>query len=256
MVLAFTLLVLTVHSVISQGPIVANDVANKVGGEKDIPMALYNKAHSYFRASRAFKSFTFQDTVKFIDDLSAWEAPSELKKKFPYYLSGYDHEDRPVWIGEVGKYNVREQVERGEEAIQNLTKYLFQGGLRKMESLIVKDTPTREIRQVFVISDWEGFDNTQSTHLPTVNYVAHILLMYNDFIRLGLGHALVIKQSYLTANGWESVKHLFGEGVIDKIEFVGEQENLEMVLRKRLPQSAIPTWYGGSKDYKPLAVYG
>ena len=28
-------------------------------------------------------------------DLDTWEAPKEIAEKYPYYLSGYDEENRP-----------------------------------------------------------------------------------------------------------------------------------------------------------------
>jgi hypothetical protein len=256
MVLTFTFLVLAIHSVVSQDPVVDNDVANNGGGKKDIPMELYNKAYSYLRTSEAFKNFTLEETIRFINDLSDWKAPRELKEKFPYYLSGYDYEDQPVWIGEVGKYDVRAQIEKGQEATHNLTQYLFQACFRMLESMIVKDTPTREVRNIFGIADWEGFDITQGTHAGTVRYVLHMLQTYSDFLGLGLGHAVIINANYLTTVGFESIKPVLG-GAFDRLEILGTNKaKWQKVLKKLLPENVIPTWYGGSKDYKPVAVYG
>ncbi|CAG7724048.1 unnamed protein product, partial [Allacma fusca] len=44
--------------------------------------------------SEPFKNFTLIDSINFIDSLEDWEPPKELAQRFPYYLSGFDDEDR------------------------------------------------------------------------------------------------------------------------------------------------------------------
>ncbi|CAG7717655.1 unnamed protein product, partial [Allacma fusca] len=54
----------------------------------------------------------------------------EMEKLFPYYLAGYDYEDRPIWVAEIGKYNIRSVVERGPEGLNDVEKYCFQAAFR------------------------------------------------------------------------------------------------------------------------------
>ncbi|CAG7819718.1 unnamed protein product [Allacma fusca] len=214
---------------------------NNSSSKKHISEALYAKAHSYFINTKIYKNYSIQDTIQHVNEVVNWEAPRELQEKFPYYQSGYDYEDQPVWIAEVGKYNVREQVEKGPEAAQNLSRYLFQGVFRLFESMIVKDSPTKEIRNVFVIGDWEGLDITQSTHLPTVRFAMHLLRTYREFLALGIGYAIGLNVNYVTTLMFESIRPILG-GLFEKIELYGTNPaKWKIALQKFLPLSAIPT---------------
>ncbi|CAG7729850.1 unnamed protein product [Allacma fusca] len=121
-----------------------------------LPHGVYLKAYSYMKNSKVFKNFTFEEVIEWIDNADKWDSP-DLSRRFPYYLSGYDYEDRPsksygrimmriffsvvlstelfpmqilVWIAEVGKYNVRKVVEKGSEGTADLERYTFQGVIR------------------------------------------------------------------------------------------------------------------------------
>ncbi|CAG7830304.1 unnamed protein product [Allacma fusca] len=124
----------------------------------------------YLSKTSVYQNFTLEDTIHHVKEVDSWKAPKELQRKFPYYLSGYDYKDQPVWIGEIGKYNVKEQIQKGPEAARNLTLYLFQGIHRIYRSMWDKDAPGKEIRTAFFIGDCEGLDLNQATHIPTVSY--------------------------------------------------------------------------------------
>ncbi|CAG7717056.1 unnamed protein product, partial [Allacma fusca] len=68
-------------------------------------------------------------------DLGTWKAPAEIQLNFPYYLSGYDTNNRPIWIFEVGKYPFNTYIKKGPETVQILATYFDQIGYRVMESL-------------------------------------------------------------------------------------------------------------------------
>ncbi|CAG7731269.1 unnamed protein product, partial [Allacma fusca] len=112
-----------------------------------LPHGVYLKAYSYMKNSKVFKNFTFEEVIDWIDNADKWDSP-DLSKRFPYYLSGYDYEDRPIWISEVGKYNVRKVVERGPEGTADLERYAFQGVMRCLKSMYAKDIDGKEVREI------------------------------------------------------------------------------------------------------------
>ncbi|CAG7829995.1 unnamed protein product, partial [Allacma fusca] len=220
------------------------------GNDKEPPMALYAKAYSYMIRSKAFKNYTMEDSISFINQLYHWKAPQELQEKFPYYHAGYDQYDRPVWIGEAGKFDLPGQIRKGPETAHNVTQYLFQAVLRMGESLQAKDTPTKEVREIFGILDWEGFQFTQSLHIPTVNFALNLLHTYHDFLDLGLGHAVMINMNQVTKGLFERIQPALGDS-FQKIEFFkSDKAEWMAALQKLLPSNAIPPWYGGSSDFK------
>ncbi|CAG7820826.1 unnamed protein product, partial [Allacma fusca] len=78
-----------------------------------LPQEVYIKAYSFMGRSRAFGNLTFEETANFIDTQDTWEEPQYLREMYPYYLSGYDYEGRPIWIVEFGKFNIKKTVEMG-----------------------------------------------------------------------------------------------------------------------------------------------
>ncbi|CAG7723607.1 unnamed protein product, partial [Allacma fusca] len=167
--------------------------------------------HSYLSHTTAHQNFTLEDTIQHVKEVESWKAPKELQRKFPYYLSGYDYEDQPVWIAEVGKYNVRAQIEKGPEAARNLTQYLFQAVFRIVKSMQVKDTVDQEIRTAFFIGDCDGLDLNQSTHVPTVTYVLNLLQTHSDFLTLMVGHVIALNVNYVASLAFQSLRTTLGE---------------------------------------------
>ncbi|CAG7728057.1 unnamed protein product, partial [Allacma fusca] len=116
--------------------------------------------------SKAFKGFTLEDSKNWIDKHDQFVAPAEFEKIFPFYQSGFDKENRPVWITEVGKYKVRKVVEKGPEATEKLEKYFYKGALAIGKSMLLNDTPENPVRTVFLIADWDQSDVKELAHLP------------------------------------------------------------------------------------------
>ncbi|CAG7729490.1 unnamed protein product, partial [Allacma fusca] len=63
-----------------------------------LPPEVYLKAYSYMKRSTAFRNFSLLNSINHVNGLEHWKAPQELQDKFPYYLSGYDYDDQPVWV--------------------------------------------------------------------------------------------------------------------------------------------------------------
>ncbi|CAG7734130.1 unnamed protein product, partial [Allacma fusca] len=121
---------------------------------------------------------------------------------------------------------------------------------------LAKDTPTKEVREVFGILDWEGFQIAQSLHIPTVNFALNLLQTYHDFLDLGLGHSVMINTNQVTKGLFDTVQPALGDS-FQKIEFFKSDKAKWMAaLQKLLPSNAIPPWYGGSSDFKPIQVFG
>ncbi|CAG7667450.1 unnamed protein product [Allacma fusca] len=124
--------------------------------------------------------------------------------------------------------------------------------------MLAKDTPTKEVREVFGILDWEGFQIAQSIHIPTVNFALNLLQTYHDFLDLGLGHSVMINTNQVTKGLFDTVQPALGD-YFQKIEFFkSDKAEWMAALQKLLPSNAIPPWYGygGSSDFKPIQVFG
>ena len=103
-------------------------------------------------------------------ELETWEAPEDMQKGYPYFLSGFDYENRPggiyahdtcvlvcsrsnaimrvklslsVWVVEAGKWDVAKATEQGEERKAIFQKYCYQFAYRVVKSIGEKATEKR-----------------------------------------------------------------------------------------------------------------
>ena len=74
---------------------VENETNNGTGNRFTFEEDLYIKAYSYLKGSKSFNHFSYQDAKDFVEDLARWKTPKALESDFPYYLAGYDYDDRP-----------------------------------------------------------------------------------------------------------------------------------------------------------------
>ncbi|CAG7829134.1 unnamed protein product [Allacma fusca] len=104
--------------------------------------------------------------------LERWKAPKEITEKFPYYVSGFDIEGRPVFIMEIGKWPIRYTVEKGGEDLKNLDMHMEQFFHRVVVGprAFFNDSEIGA-PDTAAILDWEGFSLIQLVHAPTLQYI-------------------------------------------------------------------------------------
>ncbi|CAG7716192.1 unnamed protein product [Allacma fusca] len=100
-------------------------------------------------------------------DLETWVAPKEFLKDFPYYLSGFDEEDHPIWVLEFGRWDIRTTVERGPKSQAKFDKYVDQAVMIIYNSSI----PDDGINPVIGIVDFEGYNLRQLSSAKTLEYI-------------------------------------------------------------------------------------
>ncbi|CAG7829102.1 unnamed protein product, partial [Allacma fusca] len=96
--------------------------------------------------------------------LENYKAPDGIPKRYVYYLAGYDHEDRPIWIIEGGKWNVMEGVLKGQN--KEIEIYFMQMVQRFRDSLSDRSTADNPVTQLVFLLDFADFDFAQIRHIP------------------------------------------------------------------------------------------
>ncbi|CAG7828256.1 unnamed protein product [Allacma fusca] len=221
-----------------------------------LPVEVHRKIYSYTKNAKAFKNMTFEETMAFMNDLDAWEAPREIRERVPYYLAGYDYDRRPVWMVEVGKIDFRGLIEQGENTIANLEKYLLQSEINVIKSLQAADTPGDEIREALYIYDMEDFTMKQISHLPTVAAAVRFGKKYSDLTVQFVGSIVIINSNYATKLAADIARPAVGR-LMEKVEVYGTGRATWLPkLLKLFPMDVLPSWYGGNKNFKPLLLYG
>ncbi|CAG7722221.1 unnamed protein product [Allacma fusca] len=64
--------------------------------------------------------------------------------------------------------------------------------IEPIQSMYAKDTDGKEVREIVIVSDWEGLDISQITHLPTVMFTLTLIRTYLDIASQAFGYAFAI----------------------------------------------------------------
>jgi len=190
--------------------------------------------------------------VELTDDLESWVPPSDFQRNFPYYLSGFDDEDQPIWIIEIGKYNFRDFVLRGKDTQADLSKYLRQLAYRVRKSRTRHDPKGK----TNFILDFEGLSFPQFSDISTIAFILQQATDYSSLLDTALNKAVLVNANYVTEALVNLVRPIFGR-IFANVEIYGTNRAkwLPLMLR-HFPQDQLPEYYGGIKGFKPYKIYG
>ncbi|CAG7835491.1 unnamed protein product [Allacma fusca] len=203
----------------------------------------------------AFISSTLaEDSIKY-DDLDTWEAPPEIRNNFVYYLSGFDFEDRPIWIAETGKWDARKIFDAGGEQLKMLNKHIDQALYRYNQSLSIRSTPESPVTEGVVLLDMEGYDMRQLGHTRTIQWVfkkAHDV----EVVARRMAKGFMINVNFIGERLINILKPVLGPSLA-RTDIYGTNNGTWIPkLLRHLPKESLPAFYGGSADFVPAAVYG
>ncbi|CAG7835036.1 unnamed protein product [Allacma fusca] len=190
------------------------------------------------------------------NDLNVWQAPAEIRKMFTYYWSGFDEECRPIWVGELGKWDARKVIERGEDSKKMLRKYIYQGIYRLLESLKFNNTDCPPPKEVIGILDVEGFNYRQIASTATVSYLLNIVKEFVPVMMKYVQSVYFINTNF-AANGLVTIaRPILGE-FMARVEVYGTRKSTWLpAILKRFPKEQLPEKLGGKKGFTPLKSYG
>ena len=124
---------------------------------------------------------------KWVDE---WVAPKEIRKWFPYYLSGYDENGSPLYVIEYGNWKFAEALAKGNGGRVNVTnkfwKYFQQGEYR-----ILRDGAANNTQGVGIIFDWNGFSLSNYADPTAIELGLRQFAALNSLYRI-LNYAILI----------------------------------------------------------------
>ncbi|CAG7828036.1 unnamed protein product, partial [Allacma fusca] len=71
-----------------------------------------------------------------------------------------------------------------------------------------------------------------------------------------LKHGYIINSNFVFGTVWEMIRPLLGPNTFKIQVFGSSKEKWMPAVLQNFPRSAIPERYGGTKDHKPVEVYG
>ncbi|CAG7834324.1 unnamed protein product [Allacma fusca] len=179
--------------------------------------------------------------------LENWKAPADFHAKFPYYHSGYDEDGKLVWVLELGKWDIQSAMEQGPEIRDLMDKYADQAVLTIYNSTYSKNG----ITPVLGIVDMDGYSLKQLTSIKTVEFI--VLKLRIIVIALtNAQSAYFINTNFVAQSFLNLVKPLLGRQ-FEKMEVYGTNKATWMAkILKDIPRDQLPSWYGGTEDFKPM----
>ncbi|CAG7816644.1 unnamed protein product [Allacma fusca] len=186
------------------------------------------------------------------NEILQWKAPEYMTKTFPYYLSGYDYDGAPVWIIELGHWDVRSIVEGGDSLLKEFDRYVDQG------LAIIKASGQNNSTDGYVlIIDGDGYGLRQASNIRTVYKMIDVIRKFaNDAVDGGLKYAFAINVNYVAENMWGVLKPT-AASLTRNFEVFGTNSKVWVPkLLKQIPKDQLPEIYGGSKDHLPIKIYG
>ncbi|CAG7831926.1 unnamed protein product [Allacma fusca] len=132
-------------------------------------------------------------------DLDKWEPPVEFSQMFPYYLSGFDYENRPIWVVEVGKWDLRSVIERGPEWEKLFDTYADKILWEFWNSTNIKTTLEFPVKDGVLIVDFDGLDRNQLQSPGAVAYFFKKLRVVVSALPLAHG-VYIVNANFIARN--------------------------------------------------------
>ncbi|CAG7826570.1 unnamed protein product [Allacma fusca] len=188
-------------------------------------------------------------------DLEEYEPPKELSETLPYYLSGFDFDNRPIWVVEFGKWDLRSYLEKGDKWEKLVDKYVDKFFWRLYESTQIKGTEELPVKSGVLIVDFDGLTYRQFSSPAALAFYfkkLRALVFALPFAQ----NVFAVNVNYASRNLLEIVRPIIGKD-FHRVDIFGTNPNrYRPALLRVLPKNQLPQWYGGDKDFKPVKVYG
>ncbi|CAG7719797.1 unnamed protein product [Allacma fusca] len=185
-------------------------------------------------------------------EVMAFDAPEEIKVAFPYYLSGYDEDQVPIWIFELGKWDMRKFAELGGEQYDAMDIYAHKMFLTFKESAL-----NSTAKQYIGITDMDELNIRQTGHPKTLQFILQQFARFERIVRDGVLKMQFFLNSNLLFDGVLRLGLPLLGSLQNVVEVYGTNKDVWIPkLLKILPKDQLPERYGGSVDHKFVKVIG
>jgi len=192
-----------------------------------------------------------------IDELENFVPSEDIQEGFPYYMAGYDDENRPIWVIEFGKWDLRSVIEQGQKKVDQFDMHVYAGIYRLYKSIIASTAPDGgAVSDFSIIIDFEGLKFRQIAHVSTAAHLITLFRIFNELLVRHLHLAMLINMNYIAERMLNMVRPVLGSAAEKMVIFGSNREKWLPALLRAFPRDQMPEWYGGTKNFLPLQVHG
>jgi len=180
-------------------------------------------------------------------ELGTWVAPEEVRKTCKYYLSGFDNEQRPVWIVDYGNWDLNTLLD-DDELEQALEHYIQQIVYRIECSFTIKNST---VRSWVLISDLGG--KSEWSTLPFAVKMARKLTRFSDTVAYGY----VFNMTWVSHAFVTSAKAFLGPAINRTKLYSIDTPSSEWQssILSQIPADQLPKQFGGITNFTPYLSF-
>ncbi|CAG7711647.1 unnamed protein product, partial [Allacma fusca] len=150
-----------------------------------------------------------------------------------------DEEDRPIWVVEFGKWNVRKTIEEGPRSQELLEKYIDQMALNALNSMNFTADPDTT-PQIISIVDLEGFNYRQLASPQSLSFILKKFAFFSQAISKYVSVAYMVNTNFVAETMINLLRPVLGEA-LSRFEVHGTNKAKWMPkLAQKLPKDQIP----------------
>ncbi|CAG7722747.1 unnamed protein product [Allacma fusca] len=184
-------------------------------------------------------------------DLDTWKPPQEIADDFPYYLSGFGEDNRPIWVLEFGKWDIPGMLARGSKWEKILDKHVDQWLWRMWKSLGLKSDPKDPVTEALVIVDMEGYGFKQLNSSEAMAFVVRKMRLVTLTLRFAF-EAYAINTNFVGDAFLRILRPILGKD-FEKLDIYGTNPaKWRPIVLRHIPRDQIRESYGGKKNFKPF----
>ncbi|CAG7716697.1 unnamed protein product [Allacma fusca] len=200
---------------------------------KSLPLSNTIK-HEKFAESEEFQFFlkpelrnttTLSDSeyLEFLQELEVWEAPKYIQEGFAYKFTGYDLQNRPIWVSSARNCPIRKVIESHEEEI--LEKYVWQAARCIVKSIFEKSREENPSRLAVFVVNAEGLSLFQFMHARTLAVFFKYAKKYKDVVQTVMALGVIINANRVCLWILNLLRPIL-YGAFERIEVYGSDESL------------------------------
>ncbi|CAG7823792.1 unnamed protein product [Allacma fusca] len=199
-------------------------------------------------SGNVWAQFNSSDLISAIfqgEDLDAWVTPKELQNAFPYYLSGFDEDCRPIWVGLLGRWDLSKFISKGESSAKAMEKFIQQAVYRIVTS--TKNIPSGcgPVSGIVIIYDTDGFNYRQITSGETISFFFNACRVYVPLIVQYFECVYFVNTNFMFRGLLRTARPIMGS-VMERVEIYGTRKATWVPkLLKKLPRDQLPPTFGG-----------
>ncbi|CAG7786330.1 unnamed protein product [Allacma fusca] len=173
-------------------------------------------------------------------DLGKWKSPEELVRICPFYLSGFDEEERPIWVIEMGVWPTRDILEKGPEWEKAYSKYTNQILNRIFDSFKIRSTTENPVTEFNLIVDLDNFKIRYFQSIKAVSFTTEKFKLLTSAATFAHA-AFVVNTNFFSEIVLNLMRPVLGKA-LERVEVFGSNSKTWIPkMLKMLPQNQLST---------------